>query len=220
MNRRGKRFVRKLHGKRVEGIAMEIPDEIKTPIHERQPDSVAMLVCPVCLAKRYVNQAYFDFGQEAKQVAVDGVPTDYKEAARELAMLPRHKPCDAIMQVHMLPGDEERKPTTERLAEALEAAGAPSDMIEKAQAGYYDDFKSDSPFPLVLLAMDAHKAGLGPEFHQRIVDGEFDAQKWESDAWAKSPDGQATFGEFMRQVESRPNRKERRKKGHGSGHQA
>src|SRR5437588_1888885 len=94
-----RRFTRRVIGKRVEGIAMEMPDEVKTPIRTRQPDSVALLVCPICGAKRYVNQSFFDFGQEARQVAILGVPPEYKETAERLEVLPRHKPCNAIMQV-------------------------------------------------------------------------------------------------------------------------
>lgn len=106
MSKRQKRrtFVRRLKGKQVEGITLETPEEIiPYDPHRRQPDSVAVLTCPICLAKRYVNQAFFDFGTEAKQVAVEGVPADFKEAAEKLELLPRHKPCNAIMAVHMLP---------------------------------------------------------------------------------------------------------------------
>src|SRR5205823_2354062 len=137
-----------------------IPDEIKTPIYERQSDSVAVCICPICGAKRYINQAFLDFGKEAKQVAVEGVPPEYKEAAEKLEMLPRHKPCNAIMQLHPLPSDNEddeqsRKPTTERLAEALSEARAPQKMIDRAYAGYYDEFKSELAVPIVQLVQDA-----------------------------------------------------------------
>lgn len=208
-----KRFTRRLHGHHVEGITIETPEEVMgyDPAI-RQPDSVAMLTCPVCLAKRYVNQAWFDFGKEAKHVAVEGVPDDFKEAATQLEMLPRHKPCNAIMQVVMLSKEEKKQPTTERLAQALREAGAPPEMIEQALAGVYDDWKSELALPLIQLAIDAKNAGLGPAFHQRIINGDFDGTKEESDAWASSEEGQATFRQFSQQVEQRPNRVQRRQK--------
>ncbi len=203
MSKQKRRFRRRIQGKVVEGIAMEMPDELKTFIHERQPDSVAVCICPICGAKRYINQAFLDFGKEAKQVAVEGVPPEYKEAAEKLEMLPRHKPCNAIMHVHPLSPENEnevseqsRKPTTERLAEALSLANAPKEMIDRALGGFYDDFKSPLAAPTVQLVQDARKAGL-MDIAKRAMNGDFDAEKWESDEWAKSPEGQATFREFL-----------------------
>ena len=103
------------------------------------------------------------------------------------------------MQLQMLPEEDEqsRKPTTERLAEALSLAGASLEMIDRAVGGYYDDFKSPLAAPTIQLVSDARQAGL-VDIAQRAIDGEFDAQKWESDEWAKSPEGQALFQELLK----------------------
>jgi hypothetical protein len=87
-------------------------------------------------------------------------------------------------------------PTTERLARALEAAGAPQEMIARARGGFYDEFKSDLATPIVQLVQDAREAGL-KGIAERAIDGEFDATKEESDAWAESPEGQEVMRQFM-----------------------
>lgn len=97
-------------------------------------------------------------------------------------------------------------PTTERLARALEEAGAPAVMIERARQGYYDDFKSPLAFPEMQLRADALAAGL-ESIAEGVVNDEWDATKEESDEWARSPEGQAAFQEL---VNPKPNRAERR----------
>jgi hypothetical protein len=77
------------------------------------------------------------------------------------------------------------QPTTERLAAALEAAAAPTEMIERARAGYYDDYKSDLPFPCVQLVNDLREVGL-TELAQRTIAGEFDGTPQEAAAWSES----------------------------------
>jgi hypothetical protein len=84
--------------------------------------------------------------------------------------------------------ESERQPTTERLAKALEEAGAPADMVEKARAGLYDDYKSDLGTPLIALVNDAARAGL-QDIYRRAREGEFDAEPWEAKAWGQSPEG-------------------------------
>jgi hypothetical protein len=91
---------------------------------------------------------------------------------------------------------EQPIPTTERLARALEAAGAPQVMINRARGSFYDDFKSDLATPIVQLVQDVRKAGL-EGIAKRAIDGEFDATKEESDAWAESPEGQELMQQFM-----------------------
>jgi hypothetical protein len=81
-------------------------------------------------------------------------------------------------------------PTTERLARALEAAGAP-----QARGGFYDEFKSDLATPIVQLVQDARKAGV-EGIAERAIDGEFDATPEEGDEWMMSPEGQ----ELMQQL--------------------
>ena len=78
-------------------------------------------------------------------------------------------------------------PTTERLARALEELNDPklSEMVAKARAGYYDDFKSDLAQPLTTLYMDLMDVG-HPEMAQRVVDGEFDSTKEEAEAWMEA----------------------------------
>lgn len=91
---------------------------------------------------------------------------------------------------------EERIPTSRRLADALRWANAPSYMIKNAEEGAYDDFKSDSAQPIERLIRHCIAAGM-VEFAERAKNGEFDSQQWESDEWARSPEGQATFREFF-----------------------
>lgn len=90
---------------------------------------------------------------------------------------------------------ENRIPTTEKLAQALREAGAPDWMIVRAESGYYDDYKSTVSSPIMALVVDAHHNGLHAIAH-RARNGDFDAQKWEADAWAKSPEGQESIASF------------------------
>jgi hypothetical protein len=102
-------------------------------------------------------------------------------------------------------------PTTERLAQALAAADAPAQMIEQARAGYFDDYKSPLAMPLNQLVATCRN--LAPSYPgltgiaERVIDGEFDSTKEESDEWARSPEGQEAFRQL---VEPRPNRAQRR----------
>ena len=97
---------------------------------------------------------------------------------------------------------EKRKPTSEKLAEALSLAGAPKWMIDNANAGVYDDYKSPHAAPIMTLVFDAQSVGL-KDIAERAKDGEFDAQKWEADEWAQSPEGRATFAEFFKSIGKR-----------------
>ncbi len=98
--------------------------------------------------------------------------------------------------------------TKDVLAAALREAGFDA-MAAKAATGYYHDFLSPLALPALQLAEDL--AGIGtPEamaLRQRVINGDFDASREESDAWAKSPEAQETFGQLT------PNRAERRKAG-------
>jgi hypothetical protein len=106
--------------------------------------------------------------------------------------------------------EEQRVPTTEKLAQVLSLTGAPKEMIEMAQSGRYDDFKSEVDFPQMTLVNEARLAHLPPEFIQRVIGGEFDAQEWEADEWEKSEDGRETFKKFMSNLKPVKNRKKRR----------
>lgn len=88
-------------------------------------------------------------------------------------------------------------PTSEKLAQVLELTQAPSQMIVRARAGYYDDYKSPLATPIVQLVQDALAHSLY-DIAERAKRGEFDAQDWEADAWAKSAEGQETFKSFFK----------------------
>jgi len=88
------------------------------------------------------------------------------------------------------------QPTTEKLAAALRAANAPAAMISKAEAGYYDDFKSPLAMPLHQLVTDAQAAGL-PDIAMSAINGDFDATREESAAWAASEEGKRTMQMFL-----------------------
>jgi len=96
-----------------------------------------------------------------------------------------------------------RTPTTERLAQALEALKDDrlAEIIKKARAGYYDDFKSPLTMPEMQLIADLKPFG-HPEFIERVIHGEFDAREWESKEWAESPEGQAVFAELIEKGKS------------------
>lgn len=68
-------------------------------------------------------------------------------------------------------------------------------MIETAEAGAYDDFKSEVPTPILGLIHDLKQAGLH-DLADRAQAGEFDAKRWEGDEWMASPEAKALSGEF------------------------
>lgn len=75
----------------------------------------------------------------------------------------------------------DRIPTSERLAQALHAAGL-FEMEKKAREGYYDDFKSPLMMPIVQLVNDLKAEG-AVELAHRAMNGDFDATKEEARAW-------------------------------------
>jgi len=72
--------------------------------------------------------------------------------------------------------------TKERLAKALQEAGAPDQMVADAIAGKFDDFESDEALPIVHLVGTCRRYGL-MDIASRAMSGEFDATKEEADAW-------------------------------------
>ena len=100
------------------------------------------------------------------------------------------------------------EPSSEALAVALEEANAPAAMIQRAREDYYHDYKSPLAMPEMQLLADARAHGL-TTIAEGVMEGRWDATKAESDAWAASPDGQATFAELLA---PRPNRAERRRR--------
>lgn len=86
--------------------------------------------------------------------------------------------------------------TREKLARAMAEAGVPSQAIRQARAGYYDDYLSPNPFAIGTLVNDLEANGFSA-LAERARNGEFDGTKEESDAWAKSEEGQAVFAELL-----------------------
>jgi hypothetical protein len=97
------------------------------------------------------------------------------------------------------------EPTTAKLAKALSAIpGVPREMVTRAVDGYYHDYLSPLATPEIQLVSDLRELASQPAtprdsrpllrtLAQAVIDGEYDATKEESDAWAASPDGQETF---------------------------
>lgn len=89
--------------------------------------------------------------------------------------------------------------TKDILAAELSKADLP-EMASKAAAGYYHDFLSPLATPCLQLAADLAEIGT-PEamaLRARHLNGEFDATNEESDAWAKSAEGQSAFRALRR----------------------
>jgi hypothetical protein len=76
-------------------------------------------------------------------------------------------------------------------------------MADKAAQGYYHDFLSPLDFPEMQLVNDLLRVGTPAALRLRIrvINGEFDASKEESDAWAASEEGQS---ELRRLIEPKP----------------
>lgn len=89
--------------------------------------------------------------------------------------------------------------TKERLATALEQAGAPAPMIHDARRGRYDDFTGDSPTPIHDLVRDARACGLAG-IAERAMAGEFDGTREEAEAWAA--EGRRTNPELARMLDA------------------
>lgn len=80
-------------------------------------------------------------------------------------------------------------PTYEYLARVLEAHGL-RDLAHRARACEFDDWKSPHATPEIELY---HELAGHEELRRRVLAGEFDSTKAESDAWARSADGQASM---------------------------
>jgi hypothetical protein len=89
--------------------------------------------------------------------------------------------------------------TKDKLAAALTEIGL-TKMAGRAAKGYYDDFLSSLATPTIQLVNDLAKAGTpaAMALRQRVMDGDFDASREESEAWAASPEGQETMAELTR----------------------
>jgi hypothetical protein len=99
--------------------------------------------------------------------------------------------------------------TTAKLARAMsEIPGVPKAMIQRAIDGYYHDFLSPLDFPEIQLVSDLRDLAKTPATPRNsrpllmslalaVIDGQYDASKEESDAWAASPEGQETFRQLV-----------------------
>jgi hypothetical protein len=99
--------------------------------------------------------------------------------------------------------------TTAKLVRALRAipdpGAVPAAMITRAGEGYYHDYLSPLAMPEMALVAELHSLANHPsrngskarlelvKLALRVIDGEFDASRAESDAWARSPEGKATL---------------------------
>jgi hypothetical protein len=83
------------------------------------------------------------------------------------------------------------EPSSENLARVLDEAHL-HDLAARARADEFHDFKSPHALPEHELVNELRKTGgmTAKAIAQRVIDGEFDATKEESDAWAASPEGQ------------------------------
>lgn len=96
--------------------------------------------------------------------------------------------------------------TKDMLAAALREAGL-GEMAERAATGYYHDFLSPLALPELQLMDDLavaaakHPASMTDKIlalRNRVMNGDFDASKEESDDWAASPEGRATFAKLVK----------------------
>lgn len=92
-------------------------------------------------------------------------------------------------------------PTRLRLAAALREAAAQAQpqnaakyeaFAQRAETGEFDDFADTHVCPIMQLYGELTSAGF-TKFAARVRDGEFDATKEESDAWAASASGQDAY---------------------------
>jgi len=96
--------------------------------------------------------------------------------------------------------------TKDMLAEELRRVGL-SNMADRAATGYYHDFLSPLDFPEMALldelrgeiekCIEPSRQTEMMRLSMRCMTGEFDATAEESEDWAKSPEGQETFGKLL-----------------------
>jgi hypothetical protein len=99
-------------------------------------------------------------------------------------------------------------PTKLRLAaellKAAEKAGPHNavkyeDFAKRAETGEFDDFGEMYACPITQLYSELMAAGF-TKFAARVANGEFDATKAESDAWAYSQEGQETLKHLPKEM--------------------
>jgi hypothetical protein len=90
------------------------------------------------------------------------------------------------------------QPTKLRLAATLREAGF-DDLAEEAARGLYDDYESPNAMPLHNLVARL-KERMDPKAEAliaRVIDGDFDGTEEESEAWARSAEGQGLFRDLL-----------------------
>ncbi len=95
-----------------------------------------------------------------------------------------------LVNVESRTKEVEQKPelTKERLAEALDEAGFP-DLSTRARTGEFSDFEGPHATPKVELVTELLKMTNGGVFAKRVIAGEFDDTREESEAWFRSQTG-------------------------------
>jgi hypothetical protein len=105
----------------------------------------------------------------------------------------------------------EREHTTAKLSRALEAIpGVPPEMIERARNGHYHEYLSPLDTPEIQLVADLRELADRPatprnsrpllrDLAKAVINGEHDASREESEAWARSAEGQDTMAAFTGQ---------------------
>lgn len=113
---------------------------------------------------------------------------------RELADEPQQTGIKLVKKITLPTLETKKMHTKDRLAQELRTIGLDG-MAAFAEQGKYDDFLSDEVCGITCLVNELAKVGTveALALRRRAIEGEFDATKEESDAWAASPDGQEAF---------------------------
>lgn len=95
------------------------------------------------------------------------------------------------------------QPTSKNLASVLSNCGFTA-LAERAMADEFHDFESPHAMPehVLVAALRRLKLPAANALAQRVIDGEFDADKAESDAWQRSPQGQSVMAELWAGIAS------------------
>ena len=86
-----------------------------------------------------------------------------------------------------------------KLAAALLDAGL-IDLAKRAETGEFNEFFGPHATPELILAAELAEIGSAQALAMRVrlIEGEFDAGKEESDEWAKSPEGRDAFSRLVK----------------------
>lgn len=90
--------------------------------------------------------------------------------------------------------------SSRRLSTACRELGL-ENLAKRAYHDEFNDYFSPHAFPLLILVSELNKVknrwGV-PRLIERVKEGEFDATRDESVAWAESPEGKETFSKLLR----------------------